>query len=387
MTEVFAASSDLEGTLTSIGLKTVGVAAITLIVLLVIAANTKDRFPKTKLPLFGAITSVIVLSTLYLFISTIYLNVVSDTGGPVHWHAEIEYWACDAELEIKDPYKFASNKIGSPVLHEHDDKWIHHEGVVVSIKDDATIGHFMETIGGSLSDNRFTLPVNDDQLIEDDTDGDATSDKYVSDLQSRVVRTDQGISVIEIDNSQGCGDQEAEVQVYVYRYNEDNDTYTQTKLVPGIEMVQRTKDDPNAIQAVATPADYIYADTGQIPSGDCIIVEYGPVKPFTNKLCNQYGLKDSVRCVEFGVDEFNPEICNIKDVTDYDAVPELEVPEESQPIDVSGLGESPADYCPVYYGPDGQRLNTNLRIVKADGNPVIPEIDCVNYLQEQGVGQ
>ncbi|MEM6998050.1 MAG: hypothetical protein AAF413_04030 [Patescibacteria group bacterium] len=382
MTGIFAAGSDLEGTLTGIGLRTVGIAAIVLVVLLIIAANTKDRYPKSKLPLFSLITGVITLSTLYLFVSTIYLNVVSDTGGPIHWHAEIEYWACDAELEVKDPYKFASNKIGSPVLHEHNDKWIHHEGVVVSIKDDATIGHFMETIGGSLSATRFTLPVNDDQLIENDTDGDQTSDEHVAELQTRVRKTDQDISIIEIDNSQGCGEENAEVQVYVYQFNKDNDTYKQIKLEPGIELVQRTKDDPNALTELESAAAYIYADESQLPPGDCIIVEYGPRRAFTDKLCSQYGLKDVDRCVEFGVSEFNEKLCNIRDVTDYESANVEQSQEQAETIATGQSldGSEASEYCPAYYGPDGTRLDADIQIVKADGSLVVPEVDCRDYL-------
>ena len=70
------------------------------------------------------IALTLTLSTGILIGSTIYLNTNSDSGGPVHWHADIEFWACGNEIELRDPTGF-SNKIGTGTLHEHDDHRIH----------------------------------------------------------------------------------------------------------------------------------------------------------------------------------------------------------------------------------------------------------------------
>jgi hypothetical protein len=49
-----------------------------------------------------------------------------------------------------------------------------------------------------------------------------------------------------------------------------------------------------------------------VPPGDCLIVEFAMPKKSTDRLCQQYGVRDVDRCTEFGVSEFNPELCNLK---------------------------------------------------------------------------
>lgn len=112
-------------------------SAILLVVLVIVAALIKDRMPRLKLPMFLVMTTAMIGSILFLGASTIYLNVKADSGGPVHWHADFEIWACGNQLELKDPYEFLSNKVGTPTLHEHDDQRIHLEGVVVDEEKDA----------------------------------------------------------------------------------------------------------------------------------------------------------------------------------------------------------------------------------------------------------
>lgn len=290
-------SRELEGQIASYGLRTVGVCTVLLIILVVISALFKDKYPRTKLPLFLMIATVITGSTIFLFGSTVYLNVVSDSGGPVHWHADVEYWACGTEIELRDPDGFLSNKIGSPVLHEHNDKRIHLEGVVVDTEIDASIGHFMETVGGALSKAQLTIPLNPEGLTDDDVDGDVVSTDNLDQLESYVVRGEDDKRLLRLTNGANCGDTPSEVQVFVYNYNDDEDTYTQTKL--------------------EDPAAYVYSPEPQVPPGDCIIFEFDRPKNFTDKLCQQYGVFDSARCTQFGVEVYDPSVCNVRDVTDY----------------------------------------------------------------------
>lgn len=291
----FASTIDIEQRIASVSLRVIIASSILLAIMLVIAsmfANKKHKHLKT--PLFTAIVFVILVGTGTLFGSTIYLNVKSDSGGPVHWHADLEIWACDVQLELRNPSGLLSNKIGTSTLHEHNDQRIHLEGVVVDETVDATLGKFMRVIGGSISENSLVVPVADN-VLEDFVDGDSVDLGGVSNIE-RFTRTDSvGKKVLEMKDGQECGNgQKGDIQAFVYQYNKANDTYSQKK--------------------VTNPENYSIRDESIVPPGDCIIVEFGKTRDKTDRLCEQYGLRDEKRCTQFGVSEFNPSLCKIREV-------------------------------------------------------------------------
>lgn len=290
-----ASTADLEQQIASLSLRVILASSILLIILIAIAslfANKKHKY--LKKPLFFMIVIIVMIGTGTLFGSTIYLNVKSDSGGPVHWHADIEFWACDVQLELRNPSGFLSNKIGTSTLHEHNDQRIHLEGVVVDDSVDATIGKFMRVIGGGISNNSLSVPLADN-VLEDFIDGDAVDLGGVSNIE-KYIRTDNlGKKTLDVKDGNSCpSGVSGEVQMFVYQYNKNDKTYTQNK--------------------IKNPENYTIRDESIVPPGDCIIVEFGKNKERTDKLCEQYGVRDSKRCTEFGVTEYNPELCNIKEV-------------------------------------------------------------------------
>lgn len=290
--------ADLEQDITRLGMKTVLYASIILIVATVLAVLLKNKSPKFKLPLFLVMAITLVGSTLLLFGSTIYLNTKAESGGPVHWHSDIEFWACGAELDLRDPHGALSNKIGTATYHEHNDKRIHLEGVVVRKSEDASLAKFMRVTGGFITSDATAVPLNDNEnewLAQGDKqDGDKQSLKHTGYLKNYVKQTDKG-PVMEFVSGQRCneGEERAELQVFVYRYNEAAKTYSQEKLADG--------------------SKYIMRDESVVPPGDCVIVEFDTPKDKTDKLCRQYGVRDAKRCVEFGVEKFTSDLCNIKE--------------------------------------------------------------------------
>lgn len=111
---------------------------------------------KDKKIIFALMSIPIVLTTLYLVGVTFLLNSISATNGPVHWHADIEVWACG------DKYHFThstglDNKVGEPLMHLHDDDRIHAEGVVVKMED-VELGSFFGAVGGSFHANSLEMP-------------------------------------------------------------------------------------------------------------------------------------------------------------------------------------------------------------------------------------
>jgi len=294
------AAVDLERQITSMSINTALIAGAVLVLSTLVAMLAAKRLPKKrfkylKLPLFLLMTGTILVTTGILAFNTVYLNVKSESKGPVHWHADIEFWACGSEIELRDPTGVLSNKIGTSTYHEHNDKRIHLEGVVVEKVRDASLGKFMEVTGGYINGQGVGIPVNKDSSTwlahSEHQDGDKQSDGFMSTM-SQYVGQDKKGSVLRLENGTStCNNQPAELQVFAFRYNKDSKTYTQTK--------------------VANPASYVIRDESVVPAGDCVIVEFDRPKQKTDKLCNQYGIRDETRCKEFGVKEFNPDLCNI----------------------------------------------------------------------------
>lgn len=216
-------------------------ATVLLFLLAGISLKLKKLSKLTKKILYIAICLAVLLPTLYLAISTVYLNTISSSKGPVHWHADIEIWACGKELDLKDPTGW-SNKIGSPTLHEHNDKRIHLEGVVLSPQD-ASLGKFFRVIDGNISQSSLTVPT---------TTGDVS-------LQNGMTCLTDG--------------RPAELQVFVYQ-TDKNQYYSQRK--------------------VQDPATYRISPESAVPAGDCVIVEFDSPKDKTDKLCRSYRVAEQI---------------------------------------------------------------------------------------------
>lgn len=105
---------------------------------------------------------VTLLVTIYIILTTLHLNIISITKGPVHWHADFEIWVCNKEIKLAKP-KGLSNKQGVDLMHAHDDSRIHIEGVLLDRKA-ASLGAFFYAISGSLSDDRLKV-VTDEGLF------------------------------------------------------------------------------------------------------------------------------------------------------------------------------------------------------------------------------
>jgi len=214
-------------------LKVVALGGGLLILWAIICLKIKNWTPGLLTTFYILIALTTVLSTAYLAFSTINLNVTSSSGGPVHWHADFEIWNCGTEVNLKDPTGAWSNKIGTATLHEHNDKRIHLEGVVVE-RTDASLGRFFQVVGGEINSQFAIVPTNEGPL--------------------------------KLINGQSCNGKPAALQVFAYRVTGKN--YRQEK--------------------VANPESFIIAPQSQVPSGDCIIVEFDNPKSKTDKLCRSY---------------------------------------------------------------------------------------------------
>lgn len=288
---------DIEGTVNSFSIRVIFAATIVLIILLLIATRVNKQKARKhfKKPLFIAIAATVIIPSLLLMGSTVYINTIADSKGPVHWHTDVEFWVCGQEIELRDPYQFLSNKIGTASYHEHDDKRMHLEGVVIDRQVDASLDKFMQVIGGSITSTSLVIPTNE-QIFENDRDGDVPyGDRSI--VESYKQHDANGRAVVSVKNEDRCGSFEmerGELQAFVIRADKHGDTYTQIKL--------------------DNPADYIMRDESTVPPGDCLIIDFESPRDRTTHLCQQYGVRDLKRCTEFGVNPFSPELCKLREV-------------------------------------------------------------------------
>ena len=136
-----------------------------MLVLICFALMNKSKSNTPKVLIFGAMTVVILVTSVYVASSTIYLNLLSPSKGPVHWHADFEVWDCGQKLDMAGNHGLS----GTPTLHDHGDSRIHMEGVPVNM-DDASISKFFQVIGGKLTKDSLTLLMHGDIVSMRDDD-------------------------------------------------------------------------------------------------------------------------------------------------------------------------------------------------------------------------
>ncbi len=192
------------------------IAILTISVILV----DKSKWEKFGKIIFLLFVIPTMLTTLYMAGHTIYKNQLSETKGPVHWHADYEIFVCGEKLDLVDPTGFA-NKVGSPLFHEHDDHRIHVEGTVDDVNN-VNVGAFFNIVGGEITMTSLKYP---NQVDED------------------------RVELIEVQNGDECNGEPAELSVYVNG------------------------------QKIEDPANYMYYPHPQVPPGDCIIVIFGVNNP------------------------------------------------------------------------------------------------------------
>ena len=141
----------------------VGYGTALFVALIYIMVHFKKQMKDhTKKFVYALVVLTVGFVSLYLIITTIYVNVTSVTGGPVHWHADYEVWACGENLKLVDP-TFPSNKVGTAVFHDHGENRIHIEGVVSKMAD-ASLHSFFKIVGGELTLTSIGFPTDEEYV-------------------------------------------------------------------------------------------------------------------------------------------------------------------------------------------------------------------------------
>ena len=112
---------------------------------------------------FGIISLSVILVTGYIIAFTITENLESATGGPVHWHADYEVWVCGERLALQKSNDL-SGRIGTNLLHNHNDYRIHVEGTVREFGD-VSLGNYFSVIGGQFSETNLSVILEDGTIV------------------------------------------------------------------------------------------------------------------------------------------------------------------------------------------------------------------------------
>ncbi|MBI2664656.1 hypothetical protein HYX10_04950 [Candidatus Woesearchaeota archaeon] len=236
-------SAGLEESVKLSTLKVVAYALSVIAILILMATfgtKTMKNSNSIKMVLFSLIVLVTVSAAAYTAGSTIYLNLASQTKGPVHWHADFEIYNCGEKLDLTDPHGF-ENRVGSSTFHEHGDNRIHVEGVVVD-DGDVALHNFFHVIGAELNADSMSIPTNE--------------------------------GLVEMANGDLCDGKQGKLQVFLYKVKNPDQrkkwVYEQIK--------------PDDFE------NYVLSPEPNVPPGDCIIVEFGEEKDSTENICETYRL-------------------------------------------------------------------------------------------------
>ena len=149
---------DLES-VTTITTRMIYAISLLMIAITIISIMYFKKLTSTlKNTFFWLITIPTIIATILLVGSTLYLNSVSPTHGPVHWHADYEVHVCNQEYELIGP-RGLSNRVGTPLLHEHNDNRIHVEGTPLSLES-INLGNYFKAVGGEYTQTRLSMPTN-----------------------------------------------------------------------------------------------------------------------------------------------------------------------------------------------------------------------------------
>ena len=144
-----------------------GAAIFGILVVLILLFHKKMNNMAKKF-VYILLVGVVGISTIYLILTTLHLNFISETKGPVHWHADFEIRTCGREIKLAEP-KGMSNRQGVDMIHSHNDNRIHVEGVLLDRKQ-ASLGAFFYAVGGLLSDDGIEIPTDEEMVSKHDGD-------------------------------------------------------------------------------------------------------------------------------------------------------------------------------------------------------------------------
>lgn len=249
--EVQVAETSWEEQLTTASLSFMFLAGFLLVGLIILSwVGKKKMSEKVKGLIFAGMALPVLWATLFSAGTTIYLNLKSESRGPVHWHADYEMRSCNyGEIDLQDPQGL-TNRVGSPLVHEHGDKRIHIEGRVDKLEK-IVLPKILQEMGISLEENSL-----------------------------KVVTSPQGQAVYFKNGDLCLNGKMGVVQVFVY------------KTIKGQVFQEK----------LFNFQEYMLTPETRVPPGDCLIIEFDEDKEQTEMICQSYRLAIEKGEVKFGRD-------------------------------------------------------------------------------------
>lgn len=152
-----ALAHEIENEILEIDFRILIFATVAIAILLLIGVSRQKSLKVKHEKIIFILLSVVVLSvTMYLAGITIYWNVSSESNGPVHWHADLEIEICGEKIVL--PHSAGlQGKVGTELLHHHNDMRIHIEGIIIKLTK-VDVQHFFQAIGGDLTAVSISVP-------------------------------------------------------------------------------------------------------------------------------------------------------------------------------------------------------------------------------------
>jgi len=233
--------ADIDLYFSELSVKLIGIGTLIIILVVWLALKFEKKTKhKHKMALFLGLAIPVVLITLFIAGSTIFVNVISSTKGPVHWHADFEIYRCGEKLDLLDASGL-SNRVGTPKFHEHGEDRIHVEGTVIK-QQEVDLEAFFRVTGGEMTTQYFTVPTN--------------------------------TGLVTASNGDECNGEESVLQYFVYEIIDPDPT----KKTGQVYQQRKLADGPS----------HILSPFFNVPPGDCIIIEFGPEKEQTEHICETY---------------------------------------------------------------------------------------------------
>ncbi len=227
------------------------------------------------------------------------LQLQSDSLGQQHRAADIEFWVCGTEIQPLAQSAWFSDTLGDKnFYYSHENKQVSRSGYVIDEQADASLGAFFTAAGGSIQADNMAIPMNSSDsdwlMPPEHQDGDPQGN-MTTEFVERYIRSTQP-KLLELSDGMRCPDgSTGKLQLFVYDIDYANNTYTQTK--------------------IDQPDDFVIDYTSIQQPYQCLIIEFSESRERTNKLCEPIGIRDQLRCSEFGVENFSKDTCYLREVT------------------------------------------------------------------------
>lgn len=227
------------------------VGAVSAVLFLAAAAIAHRKAPNFQLPLFAGLC-VVVGCTTFVLAAASTAHLKGSPTGPIERQAQVSFWVCGQQLELRDPSKWISNKIGTAQWHEHNDDIMRYQGIPRNLQDDVSLGAFMQAIKGQITPFTLVVPLNEQWPLADRSTN-AAIERFIA-----IQRDGKYASMV---NGQICNNTPAEVQLFAVT--------------------------PHSQFKILDPPHYIISS--KRPAEECLVVEFDAPKTVTNHRCTEGG--------------------------------------------------------------------------------------------------